>query len=151
MTTLSHGASRRGKWTPEYRAWASAKSRCYNPKYRWFFRYGGRGITMCDRWSNSFENFFLDMGKRPHGRSLDRINNDGNYEPSNCRWATWRQQRMNSTLPNPVPKKKLNPEQVKEIKRLLDTNESQSSIAQRFGVTQANISAIKMKLTWREI
>lgn len=70
------------------------KERCLNQKKNNYANYGGRGITLCDRWMN-FENFLSDMGERPDGMSIDRINNDGNYEPSNCRWATPYQQRMN--------------------------------------------------------
>lgn len=70
-------------------------NRCYNINNLAFRRYGGRGIKVCERWLNSFESFVNDMGKRPEGYSIDRINNDGNYEPSNCRWATKKEQMNN--------------------------------------------------------
>ncbi|MCK5608150.1 hypothetical protein KAR91_40085, partial [Candidatus Pacearchaeota archaeon] len=83
--------------TIEYTSWKKMKSRCYNPKHKHFNHYGGRGITVCGRWMESFENFFKDMGPRPSKKySLDRINNNGNYEPSNCRWATLSEQHRNT-------------------------------------------------------
>ena len=81
--------------TREHRAWKGAKTRCYNKAYCSYHRYGGRGITMCEKWKNSFEEFFEDMGECPEGKSLDRIDNDGNYEPGNCRWATKSEQALN--------------------------------------------------------
>jgi len=92
-----HGHARRGNaCTPEYRSWHAAKNRCFNPKTLGYHNYGGRGITMCDRWRDSFEAFLADMGERPPGTSLDRFpNNDGNYEPGNCRWATPKEQAAN--------------------------------------------------------
>ena len=84
------------KNTSEYRSWQSMKDRCYNPNYNQFKDYGGRGIIVCDRWKDSFENFFSDMGPKPSNKhSIDRIDNDGNYELGNCKWSTAREQVRN--------------------------------------------------------
>lgn len=89
-----HGLSK----TPEWMAWKSLRTRVSNPNYRRWDRYGGRGIKVCDRWKSSFQNFLADMGPRPaKGMSIDRVNNDGNYEPSNCRWATQSEQVRNQS------------------------------------------------------
>lgn len=82
---LKHGLAN----SSEYNTWNKIKGRCFNPKDEGFSDYGGRGITMCDEWKNSFEAFYNYVGKKPEGKySMDRINNEGNYEPGNVRWAT---------------------------------------------------------------
>lgn len=89
MLTI-HGMSQ----TPTHRSWKCMWERCTNPAHKNYKRYGGRGITICDRWRD-FATFYADMGERPPARSLDRRDNDGNYEPSNCRWATAKEQANN--------------------------------------------------------
>lgn len=92
----THGCAVHGQETRAWRSWHAAKMRCFNPNDPAYARYGGRGITMCARWRDSFENFLADMGERPEDRTLDRFpDNDGNYEPGNCRWATRKQQTAN--------------------------------------------------------
>lgn len=87
-----HGMSK----TKEYRAWHQMRERCFNPRNNAYKDYGGRGITVCERWTD-FENFYADLGPRPVATSLDRFpNNDGNYQPDNCRWATAREQAANT-------------------------------------------------------
>jgi hypothetical protein len=90
-----HGHAAGCDATPTYVSWSNMLTRCYNPKYRETHLYQGRNIKVCDRWRDSFVLFLKDMGERPSGKTLDRINNDGNYEPNNCRWATPKEQAQN--------------------------------------------------------
>ena len=89
---LKHGHNRGGnRMSPTYRTWDSMIGRCTRPSNASYPRYGGKGITVCERW-RVFENFLADMGDRPEGRTLDRIDPSGNYEPGNCRWLTPKEQ-----------------------------------------------------------
>ncbi|MDG9717442.1 hypothetical protein [Streptomyces sp. DH24] len=87
----THGMSK----TKTYRVWVAMIQRCTDPNATGYANWGGRGITVCERWRNSFEAFLADMGERPEGCSIDRIDNNGNYEPDNTRWATAQEQTQN--------------------------------------------------------
>ena len=95
--TTSAMATKHGEHgSPEYVNWRALRERCLNPKHKNYPEYGGRGIKVCERWLNSFENFLADMGRRPFPEAtVDRKENDGDYEPGNCRWATRLDQTKN--------------------------------------------------------
>ena len=91
-------------YTREYQTWQAMKQRCYYPKANGYKDYGGRGVRVCEAWKKSFRQFFQDMGDRPDGCSLDRIDTDGDYSPSNCRWSTGSEQQLNKRYARPVTK-----------------------------------------------
>lgn len=124
-------------YTPEYRAWASMKNRVCNPNSIGYNYYGGRGIVICERWLNSFDNFLEDMGIRLSDKhSLDRIDVNGNYEPSNCRWATIEQQNSNKTS-NVMVTYKTETKYLAEWARVLNT--SQQVLMYRLNVAKWSI------------
>lgn len=96
---LKHGhkrGKRNGGYTATYTAYSHMMYRCYNSNDKYFYNYGGRGISVCERWKNNFNNFLTDMGEKPENTELDRIDNNGNYEPGNCRWTTKTQNLRNT-------------------------------------------------------
>lgn len=138
---LKHGMSR----SSTYGSWRAMKSRCYLSTNKDYANYGGRGITVCDRWKDSFEAFLADMGERPDGMTLDRPNNNGIYEPSNCRWADEQTQKRNRRT------SKLVPWQVEWIRSLwFDFNASQKSIAIAFGIDRSHVSKICSNTAWSQ-
>jgi hypothetical protein len=125
--------------------------RCTNPSSADWVRYGGRGISVCPRWQR-FENFFDDMGPCPDDLTLDRINNDGNYEPGNTRWTTWEQQVLNRRTYRGErhPNAKLSADDVFAIRLLARYGATHRSIGSGFGVSHANVGYVVRGEAWRE-
>ncbi len=137
----------------EYRSWYGMIRRCYRAQNdRHWNRYGGRGIQVCKRWFQ-FQNFLSDMGERPAGMTLDRINGDGHYEPSNCRWATMEQQLEGRYNPRGEerPNAKVTASEVQEMRSLLKLGLSQRSVAKAYGISQTNIRLINNYGSWRHV
>ena len=135
------------RWSSEYTTWASIKTRCYNHNYKYYHRYGGRGITVCDRWLHSFNNFNEDMGDKPFPKAqIDRINNDGNYCPENCHWVTPLENSINKSTV------KMTKEKVVEMRRLhKQENVTQIELAKKYNLTAGNVWRILHYKRWVNI
>lgn len=121
----THGATLNGKKTPTYESWRAMKMRCDMPTNVAYHRYGGRGIKICERWRD-FANFVADMGERPEGATLDRIDFDGHYEPGNCQWATMAEQGNNKSC--------------NYVFQTPDGPMTTTELADRFGIRRQNVT-----------
>ena len=139
---LTHGMTK----TPTYRIWAAMISRCTNSKRKDWNLYGGRGISVCDRWRHSFESFIADMGEQPPGRSIDRFpNQNGNYEPGNCRWATSVEQGRN------MRSSVVTRDMAVEILASFHNGESRKSIAERLRISRGTVDHTIQGKSWKEL
>lgn len=138
VSTLRHGKSRRGKWAPEYFSWSSMIQRCTNPARNVYALYGGRGITVCDRWL-VFDNFLSDMGERPTGTSLGRIDADVGYSTENCEWQT------DSVQSRSRRNNKLNSDAASEIRA---SSKSGPELAAKYGVSRQMVNRVRRGEAW---
>ncbi len=141
-TIEQHGMSH----TKEYNTWCHMKNRCYNKNNKRYKHYGGRGITVCDRWLHSFMAFFEDMGSKLFSKAqIDRIDNDGNYEPGNCRWTTCTENNRNRRFT------KLTINKAKTIRKLYKSTEiTITRLAKKYGIDRHTVRDCVNYLTWRE-
>lgn len=143
INNYKHGCRTKGHKTGAYKSWLEMKTRCTNEKHQSYQRYGAKGIAICDRWLDHFENFLSDMGERPTGMSIDRIDSTRDYYPENCRWADVITQARNhtSTL--------LSCEKAANIRELYLNGTKQSQIARSFGVSNEVIYHVIKNHTWK--
>jgi hypothetical protein len=129
--------------TLAYKTWKSMKTRCMNEKFNRFHRYGGRGITICDEWVESFDTFYSDMGERKHGYSIERKNVNRGYEPGNCVWIPHHLQSRNQE------KSKLSPHKAGRIREFHSIGIKNKELAGMFGVCLTMIRMVVDGKSWR--
>lgn len=137
----THGRS----GSPTHKTWCSIIQRCTNSKNPNWKDYGGRGIGICDRWRNSFESFLTDMGERPYGMTIERRNNNGNYEPGNCVWASRDAQGRNRRTC------KLTEDLANEALGRMEHGETAASVAKRLNVSAVMVSRIRLRKSWTNL
>lgn len=140
----THGQSGNSTKTRAYRSWAHMKGRCLNQDDAAYKDYGGRGISVCERWLK-FENFFADMGECPPEHSIERINVNGNYEPYNCKWIHKKFQARNTRA------NRFDEQLVSEIRVRLLNGEKVIALAKEFGTTEGHIRQIRSKAIWKDL
>jgi hypothetical protein len=142
---VRHGHRSAKSSSPEYMVWSGMIKRCTEPRNAAWPNYGARGITVCERWLKSFNAFLEDMGKRPDGYSLDRIDNAGNYEPSNCRWTTKENQSRDRRTTV------LNEDIIKNAMKRIQKGETVTCVAKDYGIKPNTLYAVRDGRSWREI
>lgn len=141
-TRVRHGFAKRNATHSVYNSWLGMRQRCYNPRNREYPNHGGRGIIMCERWRDSFLAFFADVGERPDGCTLDRIDNDRGYEPSNVRWASVATQNRNTRST------RLSSHQVSDIHRLHAAGWAKKQLARHYKVAPKTVRQILNGKLW---
>ena len=145
---LTHGQTVGGTWTTTYRCYRAMIARCYYPSQVHYQDYGGRGIIVCDRWlhgeggKSGFDCFLADMGEKPDGLTIDRENNNGNYEPGNCRWVTQAENTRNTR------RTKLTHDKVAEIRARYSGGEKSASLASYYGISRTHVRDVVLHAVW---